>query len=187
MAAVARVYGPRMRCPRDWPVPEPIDTPRLILEPLCVGHADEMASILDDRALYEFIGGEPPALDALRTRYVRQSAGRSPDEAHGWLNWILRDRWRRDVLGAVQATLSLQDRQLQAELAWIVGVANQRQGYATEAARAMLEWLGRRGVVGFVAHIHPGHAASVVVAQRLGLTTTGTVVDGEIRWVGDCL
>ncbi|MGP0053267.1 MAG: GNAT family N-acetyltransferase [Solirubrobacteraceae bacterium] len=57
------------------------------------------------------------------------------------MNWIGRDRESGNVVGAVQATLSLEDGQLQADLAWIIGVANQRQGYATEAAGAMLGWL----------------------------------------------
>jgi hypothetical protein len=60
-----------------------------------------------------------------------------------------------------------------------IGVANQRQGYATEAARAMLEWLERQGVVVFIAHIHPSHLASTGVARHLGLTPTSAVVDSR--------
>jgi RimJ/RimL family protein N-acetyltransferase len=132
-------------------------------------------------------GGEQPSLDILQARYARQVAGRSPDGAHGWLNWIGRARRSRDVLGAVRASVAVQDGQLQAELAWIIGVAHQRQGYGAEAAGAMLEWFGRHGVVVLVAHIHPGHSPSIGVARRLGLTETGTVMDGETRWVGDRL
>ncbi|MGP0050557.1 MAG: GNAT family N-acetyltransferase [Solirubrobacteraceae bacterium] len=154
------------------------------MEPLRVAHADEMVAVLDDLSLYAHIGGEPPSLDSLRARYARQTAGRSPDGAHGWLNWIIRAGRSRDVLGTVQATLSLEDRQLRAELAWIVCVGDQGQGYATEAAGAILTWLGSHGVVAFVAHIDPRHSASIGVARRLGLTATGTVVNGETRWVG---
>jgi RimJ/RimL family protein N-acetyltransferase len=183
--SAAGFYGTSVKSSSDWPAAESIDTPRLILEPLRVAHADEMLSVLGDRGLYEFIGGEPPSLATLRARYARQVAGSSADGAHGWLNWIVRARKSRDVLGAVQATLSLEGGKLQAELAWIVGVAGQGQGYATEATGAMLAWLARHGVVVFVAHIHPGHSASIWVARRLGLTATGAVVDGEIRWVGE--
>jgi RimJ/RimL family protein N-acetyltransferase len=185
IASAVGFYCMSVQRRNDWPSAELIDTPRLILEPLHVAHADEMALVLGDRGLYEYTGGEPPSLDTLRGRYVRQADGRSPDGAHGWLNWIARERGSRDVLGVVQATLSLEAGQLQAELAWIVGVPDQGQGYATEAASAMLEWLARHGVVVFVAHIHFGHSASIAVARRLGLTPTRAVVDGETRWVRD--
>ncbi len=170
---------------RDWPAAEPIETLRLVLEPLCVAHADEMLFVLGDRGLYEYSGGQPPSLQELRARYARQAAGRSLDGAHGWLNWIARARSSRVALGAVQATLSIEDGKLEAELAWVIGTANQRQGHATEAARATLEYLRRHRVAVFVAHIHPGHSSSIEVARRLGLTPTSAVKDGEVRWVGD--
>jgi len=186
-AGGARPYGRSVLCSSDWPAVAPIDTTRLALEPLRVSHADEMVSLLGDGGLYAFTGGEPFSLDALRARYARQAAGRSPDGSRGWLNWIVRARWNRTALGTVQATLSIEDRRLQAELAWVIGISSQRQGYATEAAQAVLDWLGRHGVAVFVAHIHSGHAASAGVARHLSLTPTGVVVDGEIRWVSDRL
>jgi RimJ/RimL family protein N-acetyltransferase len=174
--------------PRDayWPAAGRIDTRHLMLEPLRVEHADEMLLVLGDRDLYEYTGGEPPSLDELRARYARQVAGHSSDDAYGWLNWVVRERKNRVVVGTVQSTLVLEQGQPLAELGWIVAPAHQRHGVATEAAGAMLGWLGGHGVVAFVAHIHPGHAASTGLAMRLGLTATGVVVDGETRWVGSC-
>ena len=165
-----------------WPVPAPIQTARLVLEPLRAGHAQEMVAVLEEAELYAFTGGEPPRLEELRARYVRQATGRSPDGAHGWLNWVMRHRSERILVGTVQATLSSGDGQLSAVLAWTVGVDHQRQGYATEAAAGMAQWLARHGVVSLVAHIHPGHDASIGVARRLGLVATGVVVNGETRW-----
>jgi RimJ/RimL family protein N-acetyltransferase len=46
-------------------------------------------------------------------------------------------------------------------------LAHQRRGYATEAAEAMVAWLGRHDVIVVAAQINPSHAASVVVAKRL--------------------
>jgi RimJ/RimL family protein N-acetyltransferase len=141
-----------------------------------------MLLVLGDDALHEYIGGAPPTFVELRARYARQVAGRSPDGARGWLNWIARERERRTVVGSVQATLSLEDRDIVSEVAWLVGAAHQRQGFATEAAAAMIDWLGRRGVVAFAAQINPRHAASIGVARHIGLEATGVVVDGETRW-----
>lgn len=177
-------YGTSVHC-CDWPAAQRIDTSHLVLEPLRVAHADEMVSVLGDAGLYEHTGGEPPGLQELRARFARQAAGRSSDGAHGWCNWIVRARTSREAIGAVQATLSIEGGALQAELAWAIGVDNQRRGYATEAARAMVQWLMRHDVVAFIAHIRPGHRASTGVARHLGLTPTSAVVDGERRWAGD--
>ncbi|MCS7478895.1 GNAT family N-acetyltransferase [Umezawaea endophytica] len=153
--------------------PEPITTARLVLEPLRVEHAEEMAVLLDDVRLHEFTGGEPLAVDLLRDRYARQVAG----VGRGWLNWVV--RYGGLVVGTVQATLEGGD----AEVAWVVGVAHQGRGFAGEAAVGMAGWLLAHGVRGLVAHVHPEHLASAAVARRVGLVASDVVVDGEVRWV----
>jgi len=61
-------------------------------------------------------------------------------------------------------------------------VPHQRRGYAIEAAKAMVAWLGRHEVIVVAARINPRHAASIAVAIRLGLTATCANLDGETRW-----
>jgi RimJ/RimL family protein N-acetyltransferase len=168
----------------DWPAAEPIETARLTLEPLRVDHAGEMREVLGDPALYRYTGGKPPSLDELRTRYAMQAVGRSPDARHGWLNWIARDRDTGAAVGIVQTTLGRSAGPLEAEIAWIIGVPYQHRGFAVESATAMVEWLRDRGVQMFIAHIHPGHGASMSVARRLGLTATDVIEGGETRWEG---
>jgi RimJ/RimL family protein N-acetyltransferase len=69
-----------------------------------------------------------------------------------------------------------------AEVAWVVGTPWQGQGIATEAARALVAWLGQQSIKTVIAHIHPGHQASAAVAAAAGLTPTGQLQDGEMRW-----
>ena len=71
---------------------------------------------------------------------------------------------------------------LQAEIAWVVGTAWQGRGIATEAARALVDWLARQPVHAVIAHIHPDHRASAAVAAAIGLAPTAELHDGEIRW-----
>ena len=66
-----------MRLRRDWPAPEAIQTPRLMLEPVRVEHADEMVASLRDANLSKYTGGRVPYLEELRSRYKRQSVGHS--------------------------------------------------------------------------------------------------------------
>ena len=152
---------------------------RLVLVPLAVGDADELAAVLGDPALHRFIGGEPLDADALRERYARLVVGHSPDGTQEWFNWVVRGPDGASV-GTVQATVT--DGGRTAEVAWVVGTSWQGRGYATEAARALVGWLVAGGVVEVVAHVHPDHAASEAVARRAGLSPTGRTHDGEREW-----
>jgi RimJ/RimL family protein N-acetyltransferase len=83
------------------------------------------------------------------------------------------------LTGTVQATLGPGPT---AEIAWLVGTPWQRRGIAKEAAKALVEWLGRQSIGTVVAHVHPDNHASVAVAEAAGLVATDQVRDGEIRF-----
>ncbi len=155
-----------------------IRTRRLDLLPLRVEHAEEMAAVLSDPALHTFIGGTPDTPQALRSRYLRLTTG-SPDPDVTWLNWVIRLRAEGSLTGTVQATVGPGP---VAEIAWVVGTPWQGRGIATEAARALVDWLGQQPVRAVIAHIHPDHQASAAIATAAGLTPTAERQDGEIRW-----
>jgi RimJ/RimL family protein N-acetyltransferase len=159
---------------------QPVSTRRLTLVPLSAGHADEMATVLADPDLYIFTGGSPPTRQELRTRYERWIAG-SPDPAVSWCNWVIQLHSPRCLAGTVQATISTGDQPV-AEVAWVVGTPWQGRGIATEAAKALIAWLGQQSVQTVIAHIHPRHQASAAVAAAAGLTPTSQLHDGEMRW-----
>jgi len=156
-----------------------IRTPRLDLLPLRVDHAEEMAAVLSDPALHDFIGGSPSSPEDLRVRYERLVAG-SPDPAVVWCNWVLRLHEESRLVGTVQATVTKAGGF--AEIAWIVGTPWQGHGFASEAVRALVAHLRERSVHTVVAHIHPAHKASAAVARAAGLEPTDEEHDGETRW-----
>lgn len=162
--------------------PEEITTPRLVLEPLRVEHAREMAAVLRDPALHAFIGGTPYDGPGLRARYSRLVAG-SGDPAVSWWNWVVRLRAEDRLTGTVQATVAwdIPDGTV-AEVAWVVGTDWQGRGIATEAAAALVARLAALPVDRVIAHVHPAHRASRSVAAAAGLAPTSVVVDGETRW-----
>jgi RimJ/RimL family protein N-acetyltransferase len=155
-----------------------IPTERLELQPLSPDDAEEMVVVLSDDALYSVIGGAPPGLDELCERYTRQAVGHSADGTATWHNWILRQRDDGAAIGFVQATVV----DSTAELAWLVGVPWQGRGYATEAARAVVDWLTAGGVTTITAHVASGHRPSELVADRIGLAATDDFEDGERVW-----
>ena len=158
-----------------------IVTKRLSLVPLRVEDAEEMAAVLGDERLHDFIGGEPDTITGLRERYARLVAG-SPDADEVWLNWVVRRRPDAQRIGTVQATHPRSDGESTANVAWVIGVDWQSQGFASEAARALVGWLRQHGADNVVAHIHPDHQASAAVAMRAGLRPTDEQADGERVW-----
>ena len=166
-----------------FPHAPPLQTARLMLEPLWLDHAEEMAPLLADPRLHEFTGGEPPTLEYLRERYrTRLNAGIAGGSR--WCNWVLRHRESGVVVGGVQAEVTPADDGWHAEIAWIVGCEHQRRGYAREAAGAMLAWLRAVGVAHVCGDIHERNEPSIHLARALELVATddATEHDGDVRW-----
>jgi RimJ/RimL family protein N-acetyltransferase len=84
---------------------ETIGTERLVLMPLRVDDADELAGVPGDPRLHRFIGGGPDTPEELRARYAAMLAGPGrADEV--WCNWVVRRREDGQAVGTVQATLT---------------------------------------------------------------------------------
>ena len=154
-------------------------TARLDLIPITRELAPHMFQVLNDPALYHYVTGSPPADVAVLTRqYEFWEGRRSPDESELWLNWALRLHGQEQFIGHVQAGV-LPDH---ADVAWFLGVRWQHLGYATEAAKAVMDLLLRLGVSEIRASINPNHVASIRVAERLRLRRTNEFADGELIW-----
>lgn len=150
------------------------------LRPLVVGDANVMSSVLADPTLYEFIGGEPPSMAELQRRYTVQTQGRSEDGSQEWVNRVVVLLPGSEPIGFVQATIPRNGEPT--EIAWVIGREWQGRGHATRAAQMLVDYLEELGVRDLIAHIHPDHTASQVIARKLGLHPTDTMVDGEVKW-----
>lgn len=157
-----------------------ISTRRLELVPLTAADADDLFPVLEDPALGRFTGETPPAdVEVVRAGFAKWEPRRSPDGAELWLNWVVRRRDDDRAVGYVQATVGDGD----AAIAWTVGTAFQRQGFATEAGHALIAWLREElEVPSIVGSIHPDNVASQTAAQRIGLRPTDRRHEGEVVW-----
>jgi len=158
----------------------PRPQPQLLLTPLAVADAAELAPVLADPRLYEHTGGAPPTLEQLRTRFERLEQRRSPDGRELWLNWTLRLRSSGEAIGYAQATVRSGNI---ATIAYVIGTPWRGRGHASEAARATVEMLRDAGVGAIRATIASSHVASRRVAARAGLRLTAELTpDGEEVW-----
>ncbi|MCE9622072.1 MAG: GNAT family N-acetyltransferase [Actinomycetia bacterium] len=155
-------------------------TDRLALTPLTVDDADGMVAVYADERMYTYTGGTPPTADELRQRYDRLVGGWNHDRSEQWCNWIVRVSGRSEPIGAMQATIA--DDLAWASVAWEIAVGHQGNRYASEAARAIVDWLMVAGVARITAAVHPDHRASANVARMAGLSPTSELDDGEVVW-----
>jgi RimJ/RimL family protein N-acetyltransferase len=154
------------------------------LEPQVAGHAAELYAVLRDPGLYEFTdAGVPESEDSLRQRLARLESRVSPDGAFQWLNWVVRNE-AGAVVGYVQATL---DRNSEAEVAYVIGRAFWRRGYATEACRVMLAELAATfGARRALARIDDENEASLSLVRKLGFEPAGAGAEpGELLFGRD--
>ena len=169
-----------LKIPRDeeWT----LETDQLLLSPISARDAEPLFELLKEPALHSFTGGAPPsALQVLERRISLWEHRQSPEGDEVWLNWTLRRKADRVVVGYLQVTI----RASQAELAWVIGIPFQGRGYAKEASRRVVGWLRERLEIGELrANIHPKHAASQAVAKHIGLHPSPEITaEGEVVWV----
>jgi RimJ/RimL family protein N-acetyltransferase len=99
----------------------------------------------------------------------------------GYGPWIAVDRASNAIVGG--AGFVGRPREGQVELGYGIAPEARERGYATEAARGVVEWaLAQPGVERVVAGCDPDNAASIRVLEKLGFERAGTE-DGQLRWV----
>jgi RimJ/RimL family protein N-acetyltransferase len=119
---------------------------------------------------------EPHVYHFIRKQYEDEPRTR------GWHRYMLLSKQRGWVLiGAVGAFPKLEG---DAEIGYSTIPTYQRQGYGTEAARALVEWLlTQKDVKSVSAQTYPSLPESIKVMQRCGMTYVGAGEDeGTVRY-----
>jgi RimJ/RimL family protein N-acetyltransferase len=160
-----------------------IVTERLSLRVPTLDDASIVGELLGDPEVVRFLGGQvaaPAELPAIVEKWLqrwddygmgpfiveRRADGRFVGRT-GILVWDVRT-WTHT--GVPEPEFA------QPEVGWAFARAAWGNGYATEAARAVIEWArAERGVGGLVSVIAPANVRSQRVAERLGATPAETV------------
>ncbi|MFF1919950.1 GNAT family N-acetyltransferase [Streptomyces sp. NPDC058221] len=141
-----------------------IETERLSLRPLETADVDAFVKLHADPDVNRFVGAysRPQALERLAA-IERQWAERG----HGLCAVELRATG--EFIG--RSGLQYWPRFDEVELGWALQAERWGHGYATEAARACLDWgFATLDTEYFTALIRPGNTPSVKVAERLGFS-----------------
>lgn len=144
-----------------------LSTSRLTIKPLEIIDAEALYPMLSDSAIYRYIPDNPPSsLDDLKERFRRYCEGPSQGQHEEWLNWLVALKHTDTSVGTLQATISVNSRT--ARIAYLFGPAFWKQGLATEAVSALIDWLLDKKVLWVTADIDTRNESSIKLVKRLG-------------------
>ncbi len=122
------------------------------------------------------------ALDFENTRYMCHLPNQNSDETLSFLQEV-ESEWKKDSPDFYEFAVLYKNSQIGAvsiyfesgvgELGWIVKRKYWGNGFAAEAAKALVEYFSKRGYRRFIAHCDTENAASYKVMEKLGMTRTG--------------
>jgi RimJ/RimL family protein N-acetyltransferase len=144
-----------------------------------------LAALLEGRRDDAVIGAKIPAWwpEESDRRFLRvriEDIDRDP-AAEPWLLWALVHRGSaRTMVGYAGFHGPPAGEDAKLELGYAIFPAFQGRGYASEAARALMDWArAGHGIGHFVVSIAPGNEPSLALARRLGFVQTGEQWDDE--------
>lgn len=150
-----------------------IITPRLTLRPLAETDAAPLHAIYQQEGVLRYFPNpNPPPLDRVE-RFVQAQAPHWAE--HGYGNWAVALNHNAEIIG--WAGLWFIDETGETEVGYLLGRDFWGQGYASEAARASVDFgFDRRGLGQIIGLTHPDNAASQRVLEKCGLRLTGRQV-----------
>lgn len=155
-----------------------LETTRLILREMTPDDLDAVASILIDEEVAR-IWTRPFTRDDCAAWIDKQRARYESDSC---AYWLCVDKRTGEPVGQAGVLMLTIDARRETTLGWILARGHRGRGYATEAARASLGWaLDHTDAPRIVAPIRPINAASIRVAERLGMHHAWTTTHADLE------
>jgi RimJ/RimL family protein N-acetyltransferase len=165
-----------------------IATERLVLRRFRTADAPVFAAYRSDPAVARYQSWDAPFPLLRAETAVANFIASEPDRA-GWFQYAIERTADRVLIGDV--AVRLHDNLMQAEIGFTLATEHQKQGYATEAVRAVLDRLFKvQGLHKVTGECDARNTGSAALMERLGFTLEGrlrqqTYIKGE--WTDDLL
>ncbi|WP_158104507.1 GNAT family N-acetyltransferase [Amycolatopsis kentuckyensis] len=165
----------------------PVVTERLIVRRFAAADVPAFAAYRSDPGVARYQSWEAPVPEADAGRLVAEFAV-AEEGAPGWFQYAVELRGGGGLIGDVGVCVD--PNRMQADLGFTMAPAHQRRGYATEAARCVLDRLFESGIRRVSAECDARNTASARLLERLGFRPEGhrrrhTWLKGE--WTDDLL
>lgn len=160
----------------DQPV---LYSPRLALRPFELGDAAVVQELAGDKAIAETTLNIPhPYADGMAESWI---AGHEEQLREGHVVFAITRRASHDLIGAIGLRIDAVSGK--AELGYWIGVPYWNEGYATEAARRLVEYAFEHLSLNRVAARHfARNPASGRVMHKIGMVHEGTIRQGARKW-----
>ncbi len=156
----------------------PIETPRLLLQPLMGSHADAAFGPMQDDAIYEWISmNKPRTMDSLRANWTRLESRLSTEGSDAWPVWAVIRRSDGVLIGEVDAVVD--DALVCSNLGYYLFPDFWGQGFASEAVKAVADYLVNQGIHRLVASVTVGNHASAQVLKKAGFVFNAILPDND--------
>jgi RimJ/RimL family protein N-acetyltransferase len=163
------------------PLPERVETPRLVLRRFADDDLDAFVAVWSDPAVRAAL--DPAGAQDLEDAPKRFSRLLGHWREHGFGLWAVEERASGEMAGWVGATHPAFVPELaeEVEIGWTLRRSSWGRGFATEAAAAAVEAaMDHLEPERLVSLITPDNHRSIAVAQRLGMREDGRVRHGEL-------
>jgi RimJ/RimL family protein N-acetyltransferase len=161
----------------DWP----LETERLVLRPYVRTDLEAYLAVRSQPEVVRYLYDEPLTLERARQKLDRLIGSTALAAEDDWLAAAIVVRDSGDYVGDVAFHwVSVEHRT--GEVGFVVDPEHQGLGYATEAARAMVDWgFGTFGLHRVIGRTEARNTASARVLERLGMRREAHLVENE--WV----
>lgn len=136
----------------------------------------------------EAIGAALPAepIDAAAARFLSHRIGQLRRDP-GVQRWLARAIVLREPARCLVGNVGFHgppgvnaaSREHALEIGYGVLPEHRQQGYATEAAEALIAWARTQGIAHFIASVAPDNEPSLAIIRKLGFVRTGQHIDPE--------
>jgi RimJ/RimL family protein N-acetyltransferase len=145
------------------------------------GDLDGYRALFLDRGVERWLRPAPHPSFSEADVFARLSEDSWHWDEHGFGPWVLIERESREMVGRAGLKWQTVGRAREVELAWAVRSDRWGRGYATEAARAAIEWAPELGIGELVALIMEDNSASRRVAEKLGMKEAGITLHAGLE------
>ena len=158
----------------DWP----LETERLVLRPYNDGDRENLHGVYSDADVARWLYYGPSTLEESREKLARKIAGCELEEDRG-LSAAVELRDGTYVGDIVLFYASVEHKTV--EVGFSMDPRYQGNGYATEAARTLIDWAFAQGFHRVVGRLEARNSASARVLEKIGMRREALLVENE--WV----
>jgi len=163
----------------DWP----LETERLTLRPFAETDFEAMHAMRSNPDVVLYLYEEPFSPEQTLNLLARKLNGAAWEKEDDWFSVAVDERASGVMVGDV-ALHWVSERDRTAEIGFVFDPRHQGKGFATEAARALVDWsFDSAGMHRVVGRTEARNVASARVLEKLGMRLEAHLVENE--WVKD--